>query len=96
MDTKDVVFVLFLWRQIISDVLVVLWNYAQNPELISKDGVLYMSEPCRSICQYYDAESKFRQEKNEIFKKYCSTCNLSLISRYSRCPCCHSQFTGGK
>ncbi len=55
-----------------------------------------MSESCRNICQYYDVESKFRQEQNKNFKKHCSTCNLSLISRYSRCPCCHEPFTGEK
>ena len=51
-----------------------------------------MSDMCRSICRYYDANSKFRHIRNQIFKKYCSICDLDLISRYNRCPWCHSEF----
>ncbi len=47
---------------------------------------------CRNICGYYDAHSEFRNSDNSIFKKYCSICNLELISRYSKCPCCHYSF----
>lgn len=47
---------------------------------------------CRGICGYYDVKSKFRNSENSIFRKYCSTCNLELISRYSMCPCCHNSF----
>ena len=50
---------------------------------------------CRSICQYFDAESKFRKTGNNTFRKFCSTCNVSIISKYSRCPCCHTSFSGG-
>ncbi len=52
-----------------------------------------MSEhSCRNICGYYDVKSEFRNSENRVFSKYCSTCNLELISRYSRCPCCHNSF----
>ncbi len=55
-----------------------------------------MSEnSCRSVCKYYDADSSFRNSENGIFKKYCSTCNLNLVSKYSRCPCCHNTFGDG-
>ncbi|MDH3342056.1 MAG: hypothetical protein OEL84_12360 [Nitrosopumilus sp.] len=52
---------------------------------------------CRSICGYYDVKSEHRSLQNNIFRKYCSVCNLELISRYSSCPCCHKSFgSGGK
>ena len=47
---------------------------------------------CRSICGYYDATSEYRRLQNHVFRKYCSVCNLELISRYSNCPCCHKSF----
>ena len=47
---------------------------------------------CRSICGYYDVKSENRSLQNNIFRKYCSVCNLELISRYSSCPCCHKSF----
>ena len=50
---------------------------------------------CRGVCRYYDAKSEFRNSGNETFKKHCSTCNLELISRYSKCPCCHNSFGNG-
>jgi len=56
-----------------------------------------MSEhSCRSVCGYYDANAKFRNSGNNIFKKYCIVCDLELISRYSTCPCCHKYFEGDK
>jgi len=51
-----------------------------------------MSDSCRSICRYYDANSESRNSENQILRKYCPTCDLDLISRYARCPCCHSIF----
>jgi len=51
-----------------------------------------MSESCRFICRYYNANYESRKRENQIFKKYCHTCDLELISRYHRCPCCHSEF----
>ena len=54
-----------------------------------------MSEnSCRSICGYYDSKAEFRNSQNEMFRKYCSTCDLELVSRYSNCPCCHQSFRG--
>ncbi|WP_185736613.1 hypothetical protein [Candidatus Nitrosopumilus sp. SW] len=51
---------------------------------------------CRSICGYYDAKAEFRNSQNNMFRKYCSTCDLELVSRYSSCPCCHQSFGGRK
>jgi len=51
---------------------------------------------CRSVCGYYDANATFRNSGNSIFKKYCTICNLELISRYTLCPCCHKSFESGK
>lgn len=39
---------------------------------------------------YYDVDSDFRDSKTQIFEKRCSECNKTIVSRYSRCPCCHS------
>ena len=50
---------------------------------------------CRGICAYYDVNSKFRQERSNIFRKTCFTCNKTLIAKFSRCPCCHSEIKGG-
>ncbi|MDH3276704.1 MAG: hypothetical protein OEM21_01250 [Nitrosopumilus sp.] len=50
---------------------------------------------CRSVCKYYDADSSFRDSKVDIFRKHCPTCNLTLVSKYSRCPCCHDTFGVG-
>ena len=47
---------------------------------------------CRNICKYYDADAKFRNSGNSVFKKYCTICDMELISRYSNCPCCHKSF----
>ncbi len=55
-----------------------------------------MSEnSCRSVCKYYDANSSFRNSEVGIFQKHCTTCNLTLVSKYSRCPCCHDEFRNG-
>ena len=55
-----------------------------------------MSEnSCRSVCKYYDADSSFRNSEVGIFQKHCTTCNLTLVSKYSRCPCCHDEFKNG-
>ena len=51
---------------------------------------------CRSVCGYYDANANFRNSENNTFRKYCTICDLELISRYSTCPCCHKSFEGGK
>lgn len=51
---------------------------------------------CRSVCGYYDAEAEFRNSGNNTFKKYCTICDLELISKYSICPCCHKSFEGLK
>jgi len=53
---------------------------------------MYSETTCRSICGYYDANAKFRTTQKDTFRKFCPTCNLELISRYSRCPCCHKPF----
>ena len=34
---------------------------------------------CRGICGYYDVKAEFRKSQNDMFKKYCSTCNLELV-----------------
>ena len=49
-----------------------------------------MPDPCRSICRYYDVDSEFRVSKTSIFDKWCSECRKNIVSRYSKCPCCHS------
>ncbi|MBT5842753.1 MAG: hypothetical protein HOH78_04125 [Thaumarchaeota archaeon] len=51
---------------------------------------------CRSICGYYDAKAEYRNSQTNMFRKYCSVCNLELIARYSTCPCCHKSFEGSK
>ncbi len=51
-----------------------------------------MPEPCRNICNYYDAKPPNNVVHNNNFKKFCSVCNKSLISKYLRCPCCHNAF----
>ena len=48
-----------------------------------------MDRDCNSICRYFSAESP-RHEKNSTFKKWCNFCKLHLVSKYWRCPCCHS------
>ena len=53
-------------------------------------------DSCRSICWYYDAKSEHRSLQNNMFRKYCSLCDLELISRYSSCPCCHKSFGSSK
>ena len=61
-----------------------------------KEGGRKLSDnSCRSVCRYYDANSSFRNSDIQIFRKYCNTCNLDLVSRYSRCPCCHDIFGNG-
>ena len=54
---------------------------------------IMMSEySCRSVCRYYDAEAEFRNSGNGIFRKYCTVCDLELVSRYSNCPYGHKSF----
>ena len=51
---------------------------------------------CRNLCGYYDADAEFRNSGNYTFRKYCGTCKMELISKYSICPCCHKSFEESK
>gem|GEM_PF-7103608 len=56
----------------------------------NEEGVAVVERDCSKICAYFSAKSP-RHDGNTIFKKWCNLCKLHLVSRYWRCPCCHSQ-----
>jgi rubrerythrin len=69
------------------DTLPMLQHQAAHKVEDEKEMAARIERNCSGICSYF---AKKIQTKNTVFKKWCRLCNLHLVSRYWRCPCCHA------
>jgi hypothetical protein len=90
---KDAVYVRFFWNMMVLGALVAIQCLesvrGKTRKRSEREKKSLMSEwTCNKICRYFAADSG--RVKTAIYKKWCSKCEIHLISKYFTCPCCHS------